>query len=172
MTTKTRAKRISEINVRRQNQLTVVLEDIHDPHNAGAMFRTCDAFGIREIHLVFQEEKPWNLSLAGATAQSAQKWLSIHLYPSREACLKRLSSQNFQLITTSLKPAAVEISQLKLNQAEKYALIVGNEHRGVSKYFINHSQYLTKIPMRGMVQSLNVSVATAIYLYQLTQVFK
>lgn len=167
--------RTAKIKLVAQNQiknLTLVLEDIHDPHNAGAILRTCDAFGIREVHLVFNQEKPWNLSLARPTAQSALNWLTIHTYTTPKDCHFYLKDHHCEIISTTLSQPSQDISQINLKPQNQYALVVGNEHRGISHYFQKNSQFLVHIPMRGMVQSLNVSVATAICLYQLIQVFK
>lgn len=164
-----RPARLAQAAANRQSDLTVVLEDIHDPHNAAAIFRTCDALGIQAIHLIFDQEKVYNPQRVGkSSSSSANKWLTFYRYTSTADCFSQLKKAGFVIWSTILDPQAESINQVKL-PSSKIALVVGNEHRGISPYAAKHSDKLIFLPMLGLVQSLNVSVAAAIFLWHLSQ---
>lgn len=148
----------------------MVLEDIHDPHNAAAIMRTCDALGAHDVRLVFAEEKPWNPHRVGkASSSSANKWLSFAVYKSTQDCIDALKKEGFDSVVTVLQGESALLDTYPLIQHERIALWVGNEHRGVSLLARENAKACLKLPMRGMVESLNVSVAAALFLYELTR---
>ena len=162
MPTPERAEKFIRVAKNRQRGLTLVLEDIHDPHNAAAIMRTCDAFGIQDVRLVFETEKAWNPRRVGKIASSsANKWLTFRTCRSSRDCIRELKRAKYEIVATALTPDAENVYSVKLTSS-KLAILVGNEHRGLSPAALKLADHTVKIPMRGMVQSLNVSVSTAL----------
>jgi len=154
-------KIISVINAR-QKSLHVVLENIHDPHNVSAIFRTCDSVGVGKVSLVYnKEEFP---RIGKKSSASAYKWVEKEKYKSIGDCYSSLKENGFKIYVSSISPGSKNIYDLDLTG--KTAIVFGNEHRGVSKEAEKLADEKFIIPMYGMVQSLNVSVAAAITLYE------
>jgi len=154
-------KIISVINAR-QKSLHVVLENIHDPHNVSAIFRTCDSVGVGKVSLVYnKEEFP---RIGKKSSASAYKWVEKEKYKSVRDCYSSLKENGFNIFVSSISSESKSIYDLDLSQ--KAAIVFGNEHRGVSKEAEELADEKFIIPMYGMVQSLNVSVAAAITLYE------
>lgn len=146
----------------RQFDLRVVLENIHDPHNVSAIFRTCDAVGVPKISLIYTiEEFP---KIGKKSSASAFKWVEKEKYKSIESCYSELRKNGFKIYASSISEDSKIIYELDLSQ--KVAIVLGNEHRGVSNEASQLADERIMIPMFGMVQSLNVSVAAAIILYE------
>lgn len=166
MPTKERLAKLKKAVETRQKDLVVVLEDIHDPHNAAAVFRTCDALGIQNVYLIFEEEKSFNPRRVGkVSSASANKWLDFYTYHSTAGCLKDLKKKGYQIFATALAPGAQSIFKTDFKN-QKVALLLGNEHRGLSAQALELADKKIILPMRGMVQSLNLSVTAAIFLYE------
>jgi len=147
----------------------VVLEDVHDPHNAEAVLRSCDAFGVQEVHFVFETVERFNPRRVGkSTSSSANKWLDFKVHNSIENCLSLLREDGYTIVATTCEDKAEDIFSATFLE-EKIALVFGNEHRGVSERAISLSDRCLLIPMRGMVQSLNISVAAAISVYEVAR---
>ncbi|KAF0152808.1 MAG: tRNA guanosine-2'-O-methyltransferase [Ignavibacteria bacterium] len=160
--TERRLQRLTEAAESRQATLRLILENIHDPHNVSAIYRTCDATGVQNVGLVYtNEEFP---KISRVTSSSANKWIDTQRYKSVEECCDELHKQGFKVYASTLEDNAVDFYQLDLT--EPVALVVGNEHRGISDELKNLADKTFFIPMRGMVQSLNVSVASAVILYE------
>jgi len=157
-----RLQRLTKAAESRQATLQLVLENIHDPHNVSAIYRTCDATGVQNIGLVYtNEEFP---KISRVTSSSANKWIDTQRYKSVEECCNELHKKGFKIYASMLDENAVDFYELDLT--EPVALVVGNEHRGISEEMQKHADKTFFIPMRGMVQSLNVSVASAVILYE------
>ncbi len=151
-----------EVLERRQPDLTVVLENVHDPHNVSAVLRSCDAVGIAAVHLVYTiEERP---ELSRGVSGSALRWLDILDHESIASCYQTLRDQGFTILATHLDENRVELFDLDLTAPT--ALVFGNEQRGVSEEAVAGADGTVIIPMMGMVQSLNISVACAVTLYE------
>lgn len=164
-----RIDRITNTVENRQNNLIVVLEDIHDPHNAAAILRTCDALGIQNVWLVFGKEKRYNPQRIGkASSSSANKWLDFEVFDSPALCIEELKRQGYAIVVTALTDTSVSLMDYRAPY-EKIAVVVGNEHAGVSDTMLAAADTVVKIPMLGFVQSLNVSVASAIILWEITR---
>lgn len=164
-----RLARITEVVKNRQSNIIVVLEDIHDPHNAAAILRTCDAMGIQDVWFIFEKEKPYNPKRVGkATSSSANKWLTFRTFTSAAACIRALKKQKYIIMVTALTDAAVSLKDYQDN-LKPLAIVVSNEHSGVSDTMLSSSDIIMKIPMQGFVQSMNVSVAAAIVLWEITK---
>ncbi|MGA7668772.1 MAG: RNA methyltransferase [Nitrolancea sp.] len=160
--TERRRRRMVEVLERRQPDLTVVLENVHDPHNVSAVLRTCDAVGIATVHLVYTiEERP---ELSRGVSASALRWLDVVDHESISDCYVALRAQGFTILATHLDENRVELFDLDLTAPT--ALVFGNEQRGVSEEAVAGADGTVIIPMMGMVQSLNISVACAVTLYE------
>lgn len=159
-----RQERVRNVLARRQTTLTVVLEDVHDPHNASAVLRSCDGVGVLDVHLVYVHEQPPKRSFARTTSASAAKWVRTHYHDTIDDCYAELRAQGFAIYATALGREAVELYDLDL--ARPSALVFGNEHRGVSEAAVAGADATVFIPMQGMVESLNISVACAVSLYE------
>jgi len=163
-----RIERLTTV-ARRRQQGAVVLEDIYDPHNAQAVFRSCDAMGIQRVCLIFAEEKPFNPRRIGKLSSgSANKWLSFEIFDSTQACLDQLHAEQYEVIATVLADDSESLYELDLPRPLT-AIMLGNEHRGLSETAVELADRKLMIPMRGMVQSLNLSVTAALCLYELTR---
>lgn len=163
MNLKRRTKIEKVINNRQKG--VVVLENISDPHNAAAVWRTCDAFGIQEVWIIDSNKiKP--KKIGKKTSSSANKWLGFRIFEDTIECVKELKREKYRIIGTALTDKAIDISRSKLTES-KIALVFGNEHSGLSDEFLEKCDEIVMIPMRGMVQSLNISVSAGIFLYEL-----
>lgn len=162
--TSRRQERIESVLARRQPSLTVVLEDVHDPHNASAVLRSCDAVGVLDVHLVYVNEEPPRKSFGRSTSASAAKWIRLHQHESIEACYAVLREQGFTIAATALETDSKDFYSTDLTRPT--ALVFGNEMRGVSEAAIAGADMTVYIPMQGMVESLNISVSCAVTLYE------
>ncbi len=160
--TERRLNKITRVVNQRQHSLRVVIENVHDPHNVSAIFRTCDAVGVPKISLLYNtEEFP---KISRISSSSANKWIEKERFSETEECFDSLRKEGFKIYSTMLDETAKSIYDIDFTQ--KIAIVMGNEHRGVSEQAARHSDGLIYIPMHGMIQSLNVSVATAVILYE------
>lgn len=157
-----RAERIKTVLARSQPDLSVVMENIHDPHNVSAVFRSCDAVGVRRVDLLYTLEKfP---RIGKKSSSSANKWIECRKHRSVDACYATLRAEGFSIYATRLEATSIMLYDLDLRK--KAALVFGNEHRGVSDDAAAKADGIFQIPMFGMIQSLNVSVACAVSLYE------
>lgn len=152
---------------RRQSNLTVILENVHDPHNLGAVLRSCDSVGIKEIFVLYTDP-----SLAGRkqiklnkrTSSGARRWVDVHLYADVEACFAHVRKNYDKIYSTHLEEQPTSLYELDLTQS--IALMFGNEKDGLSELSLSYSDGNFIIPQMGMVQSLNISVACAVSIYE------
>ncbi len=160
-----RRQRLETVLRRRQTDLTIVIENVWDPHNVSAILRSADAVGIQKVHLLYTIEKAPNLKRHGKqSSASAKKWLDFQVHDNTEACFAALREDGFRVYASHLSREAITLHEI--NFAEKTALVLGNESRGVSDEACALSDGIYVIPMMGMVESLNVSVAAAVSLYE------
>ncbi len=160
--TEKRTSKILGVLRNRQPDLTVVMENIHDPHNVSAMLRSADAVGVVEVQLVYTSEVfP---KIGTKSSASARKWVPWRKFPSIDECYAKLRSEGFTIYATHLGEKAGSLYSLDLTRP--VALVFGNEHRGVSDEAARKADGNFLIPMVGMIQSLNVSVACAVSLYE------
>jgi len=155
-----RRARVDAVVAGRTRTLTVVMEAFCDPQNVNAVLRTCEAFGVQEIHAVEGPMKPWDRNKK--ISQNADKWLDVRRWRSTGECLAHLKAEGFAIYATHLGEGSRPLGSLSF--AGKVALVFGNEKRGVSDEALALAEARYAIPMRGFVQSLNVSVAAAISL--------
>ncbi len=159
-----RQERVRSVLERRQPDLTLILENVHDPHNVSAILRSCDAVGVLQVHAVYSIESPPPGIFARQTSASAAKWVDVLRHDSVSTCVAELHESGFQVLATALGQESQPLQNWDLTRS--VALIVGNEMRGVSNEALALADGLVEIPMVGMVQSLNVSVASAVCLYE------
>lgn len=160
--TEKRLNKIVNVATQRQFSLRVVLENIHDPHNVSAIFRTCDAVGVSMVDLLYTYEKFPKIS--SVSSASSKKWVDQRRFDSTQECITKLKEEGFKIYGSILSDNAEDIYNIDFT--DKVAIVMGNEHRGISDEIIESVDKHIYIPMRGMIQSLNVSVATAVILYE------
>jgi tRNA (guanosine-2'-O-)-methyltransferase len=162
--TERRRARIHAVLSRRQPDLTVVCENVHDPHNVSAILRSCDAVGVLRAHAVYTVEEPPAGAFARETSAGAAKWVEVDRHESIPACYEQLRLQGFTILATAIAPGARHLYDLDLTVP--IAIVLGNEMRGASQEAVAMADGAIEIPMVGMAQSLNVSVAAAVCLYE------
>jgi len=162
-----RLAKVTRVAQHRRQDVVVVLEDIYDPHNAQAIFRTCEVLGIQKVYLisVFQDEFDPK-SIGKSSSSSANKWLDFQWFYSTKECFDFLKSDGFSVVVTALTDRSESLQKSKFDEG-KVALVLGNEHRGVTYDALALADRVVKIDMFGMTQSLNVSVSTALCLYEI-----
>lgn len=161
-----REEKFRRVASQRQLNLTVILENVHDPHNIGAVMRTCDAIGVAEIYVLYTDEQLTEETLAIGTraAAGAKKWVDVHLFTTVADCFAAVKQKYDFVLSTHLAEDAKSLYELDLSQS--VALLFGNERDGVSEESLAYSDGNFIIPQMGMVQSLNISVACAVTLYE------
>jgi tRNA (guanosine-2'-O-)-methyltransferase len=157
-----RIEKIKRVLALRRPDLTVVLENIHDPHNVSAVFRTCDSVGVLGVELLYSTEKfP---RIGKKSSSSANKWLYRRKHKSVDVCFGVLREEGFTILATRMDQDSNSVFDFDLTTPT--AFVLGNEHRGVSDEAAEKADACVQIPMVGMIQSLNVSVAAAVCLYE------
>ena len=159
-----RAERIAHVLGQRQPDLTVVLENVHDPHNISAVLRSCDAVGILAVHTIYSIEERPTRAYARSTSGSATKWIDVHHHDSVDSCYAALRREGFRILVTALTESSVDLYDASF--LEPTAVVFGNEMRGVSPDAIEPADGAVLIPMMGMVESLNIAVACAVTLFE------
>ena len=144
----------------RQPDLTLVLANIHDPHNVSAIYRSCDAFGVARVHLYYTNT-PFP-ALGRKSSASARKWVESERHRDKAALFATLRGQGMRVLATSCSPGARPLREWDF--LGPTAIILGNEHEGVEEDLLAAADGSLYIPMHGMIQSFNVSVAAAIIL--------
>ncbi len=162
MTPERKEKLLSVLN-KRQFDLTVVLENVFDPHNISAVMRTCDAVGVQEIY-VLNTKIPPHKKWGHRSSSSAAKWLTTFQFENAGECFSVLRKKYEKILTTHLSSDAVSLHAIDFTQP--IALVFGNEHNGVSEEIRKLADGNFIIPQAGIIQSLNISVACAVTLYE------
>ncbi len=158
-----RKERLESVLNKRQHDITVVLENVFDPHNISAVMRTCDAVGVQEIYVLntrIPRHKKWGTK----SSSSAARWLTIHQLENAEECFAELRKKYSKIFTTHLSTDAVNLYDIDFTQS--LALVFGNEHSGVSEEIRKLADGNFVIPQTGIIRSLNISVACAVTLYE------
>lgn len=162
MPTKERIEKTKRVLSLRQPDLRVALEEVTNTHNASAVVRTCDAAGIMYLEIISEAMEPFPVHRAVSTR--AEKWLKLNYYSSTKKCLIHLKKQGFKIAATHLSTEAVPHTSVDYTQP--IVIVFGNESEGISTEALDLADYVIKIPMMGMVQSLNLSVSVGIILYE------
>jgi len=158
-----RIKRLTSVLNKRQGDITIVLENVSDPHNISAVMRSCDAVGIQDIYILttkIPRHKKWG----ARSSSSAAKWLTIHQFDNADECFSALRKKYSSILTTHLSSDAVSLHNIDFTKS--IALVFGNEHSGVSDEIRELADGNFIIPQVGIIQSLNISVACAVSLYE------
>jgi tRNA (guanosine-2'-O-)-methyltransferase len=162
MPTPERIEKVSRVLSHRQSDLRVVLEGVTIAHNASAVIRTCDAAGV--LHLDLVSPNPELLRFNEAISTRADKWLEIAVHPTPAECLEPLKKAGFEIVATHLQKDAIPYTDVDF--AKPVALVFGSESDGISEEALAFADKVVRIPMLGMVQSLNLSVSVAVILYE------
>jgi tRNA (guanosine-2'-O-)-methyltransferase len=152
----------------RTRHITVVLEDIFQSQNASAVIRTCECMGVQDVHIV---ENITKYSINPRVLKGANKWMNLYRHASSEqnntiSCLNGLKELGYKVLVTDPAPDGLSIFDIDVTN-NKFALLFGNELRGVSKTALEHCDHKVRIPMYGFTESLNISVSVAICLNSL-----
>lgn len=161
-----RKDKIEQVALNRQLDITVILENIQDPHNLGAVLRSCDAVGIREIYTVYSDGtyifKP--IPLGKKSTMGTRKWVDVHHFTDLEHCMETVRGRYSRILGTMKQEASSSVFDLDLCQPT--ALMFGNEKHGLTEPAISMVDGFFYIPQVGMVESLNLSVACAVSVYE------
>lgn len=161
--TPARFEKLKAVLQRRQFNLTIVLENVFDPHNISAVMRTCDAVGVQEVYILntkIARHKKWG----ARSSSSAAKWLTVHQFENTDQCFESIRKRGLKILTTHLGDDAVPLYAVDFTTP--LALVFGNEHSGVSDEIRAKADGNFVIPQVGIIQSLNISVACAVTLYE------
>jgi len=145
----------------RQPDLTVCMEGVHKNHNLAAVVRTADAVGVSDVHAIWKNEQ---MRVSGGSAAGSQNWIDVHNYSATEDAIAELKKQGMQVLVTNLSDSAVDFREI--DYTKPTAIILGQEKFGASEKALELADQDIIIPMVGMVQSLNVSVACSVVLYE------
>lgn len=159
-----RSQKLWNVLNKRQPNLTVVMENVQDPHNISAVMRSCDAVGIQDIYII-TTKVPRHRKFGAKSSSSAAKWLTIHAFDSVELCYEALRKQYNKIYTTHLASNAESLYSIDFAD-NSVALVFGNEHEGVSELARELADGNFIIPQVGIIQSLNISVACAVSIYE------
>lgn len=163
-----RVQRFEEVIQNRTRHLTVVLEDLYQSHNTSAVLRSCDCFGIQDVHII---ENSNSYKLNPEIALGASKWLNVHQYNEKEHntlnCIKSLKAKGYKIAATSLHTQSIDLRDLDIS--DKTALLFGTEKEGLSTIALDEADVHVKIPMYGFTESFNISVSAALCLFYLTE---
>ncbi len=153
----------------RTDYITVVLENIYQPHNASAVLRSCDCFGVQNVHIIENENK---YRINPDVALGSSKWLDLHRYNKLENntldAIKTLKNQDYRIIATTPHGKTVDLHNFDIKKG-KFALMFGSEMPGLSKIALENADEFVKIPMYGFTESFNISVSASIFLSTLSE---
>ena len=163
-----RNRLFKEVIQNRTRYITVALEDIYQPQNASAVLRTCDCFGIQDVHII-ENSNTFNINTN--VVQGASKWLTIYKYNRKRnnsfEAIQYLKKNGYRIIATTPGSTDSQLESFDLTKG-KAALVFGSEKPGISEVIKSHADEFLKIPMFGFTESFNISVSAAIILYDLT----
>lgn len=156
-----RYARICEMLARRQPDLTVCMEQVHKPHNVSAIVRTADAVGVHEVHAVWPGAR---MRTMASTAAGSNSWVSVKTHQTIGEAVSHLKGRGMQILATNLSAKAVDFREIDYTRPT--CILMGQEKTGITQEALDLADQDIIIPMIGMVQSLNVSVASALILYE------
>lgn len=158
-----RSAKLLQVLGKRQADLTVVMENVNDPHNISAVMRSCEAVGIQDMYVLTTRIRP-HKKFGAKSSSSAAKWLTIHQHTDAGECFAELRKHYTQILTTHLATDSVGLYEIDFTKPT--ALVFGNEHDGVSEEIRAMADGNFIIPQVGIIQSLNISVACAVSIYE------
>ena len=166
--TPARIQRFEDVIAHRTRHITVVLENIYQPHNASAVLRSCDCFGVQDVHII-ENSNPYQVN--DEIALGSEKWLSIYHYNKEKnntlTCIEHLKNNGYKIAATTPHKNDFLISEIPIE--EKTAFVFGTEITGISKEVEESADYFVKIPMFGFTESFNISVSAALVMYELSK---
>lgn len=170
--TEERNRTFDSVLEQRTRYITLLLEDIYQPHNASALLRSCDCFGIQDIHII-EKRNPYRITKD--IALGSDKWLTVKKYPGNKLRTRDvyniLRKEGYRIVATTPHKGDFKPDEFSLNEG-KLVLVFGTELKGLSKEAVNEADYYMRIPMVGFTESFNVSVSAGIILYELTRRLK
>lgn len=155
--------KMDEIIQNRTRHITVLLEDIFQQHNASAVVRSAECFGVQDLHII---QDRFNFSVNTGVAMGSSKWISMYRYGNTPDAFKALKEQGYRIVATTPHARASNLEDLPIDK--KFAFVFGTENVGLSAYAMEHADEYVKIPMYGFTESFNVSVSAALSLYHTT----
>jgi tRNA (guanosine-2'-O-)-methyltransferase len=162
-----RLQRFKDVLSQRINHMHIVLENVYQGHNASAVLRSCDCFGVQNVHFIENRNR---MRISEDVALGSNKWVSIHRHNGAEnntrETLKLLKSQGFKIVATTPHKNDITLDQLPVDQ--KFALVFGTELEGISEDVMAEADAFVKIPMMGFTESFNISVSAALCMYELS----
>lgn len=162
-----RKQRFDEVMANRMNHLQIIVEDVYQGHNASAVIRSCDCFGVQHVHFI---ENKNSLKVNDEIALGAEGWVTIHKHGGQEnnttSCIRSLKEQGFRIVATTPHTNACTIDKLPVDK--KLALVFGTEKDGISDEVKEQADEFVKIPMYGFTESFNISVSAALCMYELS----
>ena len=165
--TESRDEQFRRVAENRTRYIKVVVENLYQPHNASAVLRSCDCFGVQDIHVI-ENGNDWELN--EGVAMGASKWLHVHQHNELEentsACVTQLKSEGYKIVATTPHTNDYDLKSLPMDQP--IAVVFGTEVDGISDIVRSEADYFLRIPMYGFTESFNISVAAALSLYELT----
>jgi tRNA (guanosine-2'-O-)-methyltransferase len=165
--TKSRKARFEQVLSQRTKHFTVATEDVYQLHNTSAVMRSCDVFGIQELHVIEEQNAK---KIDKEIAMGAQKWVDLQRYNSATDCLKELKQKGYQIVATT--PHHSDCTLEEFDVTKKACFFFGRETEGLSKEVMENACCFLKIPMVGFTESLNISVSAAIILQHVTSKLK
>lgn len=171
LVTEKRSERIQQVLSERTRHIAIVLENVFQPHNISAVMRSCDCFGVQDLHVI---ENNNDFVTNDDIALGASKWLSIHRYNQKanntRSCLSQLKQQGYQIAALTLNDQSIPMKELDISQ--KTALCIGTEETGLTNEAHKLADVFVQIPMVGFTQSFNLSVTAALGMYELRDKLK
>lgn len=155
---------VNKVLEARQPDITLILEDVEDPHNVAAILRSADSVGLTEIFVVDTQGKMPSKPFGYRSSSGSIKWVAMHFFDDLDRCLQQVRQKYPLILATHLSPRSLPLYQTNL--AQPVAIALGNEYRGCSPRLVAASDGTLHIPQVGMAKSLNVSVACAVVLYE------
>ncbi len=163
MVVEPRRTRLLSVIDARVGSVTVLMDAPRDPHNGAAVLRSCDAFGVQDVHVVPRDHE---FPVSSGVAKGTERWIDVTLHPTAGTAAATLAARGYTLVATHPRG---ELVPADLATIPRLALVLGNEHDGISETLARAAQQTVRIPMRGFVESLNVSVAGAILIHAATE---
>ncbi len=162
-----RRGRLQEVLAERTRHMTVVLEDVYQAHNASAVLRSCDCFGVQDVHFIENRNK---FKISEDVSMGSTQWLTINKYNEGEnntvKCINELKSKGYRIVATT--PHKDDCTIAELDVTKPFALVFGTEIDGISETVFEMADEFVKIPMYGFTESFNISVCAALCMYELT----
>lgn len=165
--TEQRKERFYSVLAQRTKHFTVAIEDVYQLHNTSAVIRSCDVFGIQNVHIIEEQNSK---RIDKEIAMGAQKWVDLLRYDSTEDCINSIKDKGYQIVATT--PHRNDLLLQDFDVTKKSCFFFGRETEGLTDVVMDNANCFLKIPMVGFTESLNISVSTAIVLQEVTTKLK